>query len=50
MARKTDLGFSTVKRLWKDPYKKTNTELLEKIANALQCAVVDLFEEETNPE
>lgn len=47
LARKADLGFSTIKRLWKDPYKKTNTELLEKIADALQCSVVDLFEEES---
>lgn len=49
LARRADIGFSTVKRMWKDPFKRTNTELLEKIAKALGVSAHDLFEEVDAP-
>lgn len=45
LARETGLGFSTIKRLWKDPYKKTNTEILGKVAKVLGVPTADLIED-----
>lgn len=45
LARETGLGFSTIKRLWKDPYKKTNTEILEKVAKVLGVPTPSLIED-----
>lgn len=48
LTRKADLGFSTIKRMWRNPYKSVSTEILEKIARALGVSIHDLIEEESD--
>lgn len=50
LARKADIGFSTVKRMWKNPYQKANTEILEKIARALGVPIASLIEDVPDPD
>lgn len=45
LARDSQVGFSTIKRLWRDPYRETATSTLEKIAKALHVSIHDLIEE-----
>ena len=45
LARKSDLGFSTIKRIWKDPYKNIDLKMLEKIAKALDVSPLGLIED-----
>jgi DNA-binding Xre family transcriptional regulator len=40
-----NVGFRTIKRLWKNPYQSATTYTLEKIAKALNVRVADLLEE-----
>ena len=46
LSRKSDISFSTIKRIWRDPYKSISTEMLEKIAKTLEVSVHDLIAEE----
>lgn len=48
LARASGLGFSTVKRLWRDPYHETSTRTLEAIARALNVSSRDLIEDVPN--
>jgi transcriptional regulator with XRE-family HTH domain len=52
LSRRSDISFSTIKRIWRDPYKSVGTEMLGKIASALGVSVYDLIEEvpDTPPE
>ncbi len=45
LSRRSDISFSTIKRLWRDPYRPASTDMLEKIARTLNVAVTDLIEE-----
>ena len=45
LARESGIGFSTVKRLFRDPYRETSMGVLEKIAKALDVSIHDLIEE-----
>ncbi len=45
LARSSGLGFSTVKRLWSDPYREVTVSTLEKIAKALNVATAELIED-----
>lgn len=45
LARKADIGFSTVKRIFQDPYKEVTTTTLEKLAKALEVPTADLIED-----
>lgn len=45
LARSSGLGFSTVKRLWSDPYREVTVSTLEKIARALNLATAELIED-----
>ncbi len=45
LARVSGLGFSTVKRLWRDPYHETSTRTLESIARALNVPSSELLED-----
>ena len=46
LARAAGLHPQTVRAFWKDPYKKTNTRILGKIADALNVSLRDLLEEQ----
>ncbi len=46
LSRKSDISFSTIKRLWRDPYKPISTAILDKIATALDVSVHDLIEDD----
>ncbi|QBD82451.1 XRE family transcriptional regulator [Ktedonosporobacter rubrisoli] len=50
LARATGLGFSTIKRIFHDPYKTISLQMLEQIAKTLGVSAHDLFEEEPDPE
>ena len=45
LSRKADIGFSTVKRIFRDPYKAVSTTTLEKLAKALAVPTADLIED-----
>lgn len=45
LARASNLGFSTIQRLFRDPYREVSTTTLEKIAKALNVSIHDLIEE-----
>jgi DNA-binding Xre family transcriptional regulator len=45
LSRKADIGFSTVKRIFQDPYKEVTTTTLEKIARALEVPTSELIED-----
>lgn len=45
LSRSANLAFTTVKRIWYDPYAGVNTQTLERIAAALGVSVSDLFDE-----
>lgn len=45
LSRKADIGFSTVKRIFQDPYKEVTTTTLEKIARALEVSTSELIED-----
>lgn len=44
LSRKSNLGFSTIRRLWKNPYKHVNIDTLNRIAEALGVSPLDLIE------
>jgi len=45
LAREAKIGFSTVKRLFREPYHEISMSVLEKVAKALGVSVHDLIEE-----
>jgi DNA-binding Xre family transcriptional regulator len=45
LAREANIGFTTVKRLYRDSYRETTLAVLEKIAKALGVSIHDLIEE-----
>lgn len=45
LSRKADVGFSTVKRIFQDPYREVTTTTLEKLAKALGVPTADLIED-----
>ena len=42
---KSDVGLSTVRRLWHDPYRHVDFYVLERIAKALEVPVTALIED-----
>ncbi len=45
LARKADLNYETVHRMWQDePQRDVSIITLEKIARVLKCNVADLYE------
>jgi DNA-binding Xre family transcriptional regulator len=45
LSRKSDVGLSTVRRLWHDPRRHTDLFVLERIAKALEVPVTGLIED-----
>jgi DNA-binding Xre family transcriptional regulator len=53
LSRAADVHFTTIKRIYRDPYKEITTTTLDKVARALGVSVCDLIEElpgDTRPE
>lgn len=48
LARDAQIGFTTVKRLFRDPYHDVSISTLDKIARALGVSIHDLIEEVPN--
>jgi len=46
LAQKAGLATSTVYRLWQDPYARTDTRILDKLAKALQVDASELIKSE----
>ncbi len=44
LSRRSDVSFSTVKKLWQNPDSTANTGTLEQLAKALGVELADLFE------
>jgi transcriptional regulator with XRE-family HTH domain len=49
LARAAGLHPQTVRAFWKDPYRKTSTRVLGKIAEALNVSLAELLEEHIIP-
>ncbi len=45
LSRMADVGYSTIRRIFDDPYYSVNFATLERIAKALEVPVTDLIEE-----
>jgi len=45
LSRAADLHFTTIKRIFRDPYKEVTTTTLDKVARALGVSICDLIEE-----
>ncbi len=45
LSRKADVGLSTVRRLWHDPYRHVDFDVLERLAKALEVPVTALIED-----
>jgi DNA-binding Xre family transcriptional regulator len=45
LSRRADVGLSTVRRLWHDPYRHVDFDVLERLAKALQVPVTALIED-----
>jgi DNA-binding Xre family transcriptional regulator len=45
LSRLSDVGYSTIRRIFDDPYYSVNFTTLEKIAKALGIPATDLIEE-----
>ena len=45
LSRKSDIGLSTVRRLWHDPYRHVDFYVLERLAKALDVSVTALIED-----
>ena len=45
LSRKADVGLSTVRRLWHDPYRHVDFYVLERLARALDVPVTALIED-----
>jgi DNA-binding Xre family transcriptional regulator len=45
LSRKADVGLSTIRRLWRDPYRSVDFYVLERIAKALEVPATELIED-----
>lgn len=45
LSRKSDVGLSTVRRLWHDPYRHVDFYVLERLSKALAVPVTALIED-----
>ena len=45
LSRKADVGLSTVRRLWRDPYRHVDFDVLERLAKTLEVTVTALIED-----
>lgn len=45
LSRRADVGVSTVRRLWHDPYRHVDFGVLERIARALGVSATTLLED-----
>jgi DNA-binding Xre family transcriptional regulator len=45
LSRRSDVGYSTIRRIFDDPYYSINFSTLEKIAKALGVPAMELIEE-----
>ena len=45
LSHRTYIALSTIRAIYRDPYKSVTTETLQRIANALEVSVFDLMEE-----
>jgi DNA-binding Xre family transcriptional regulator len=45
LSRKADIGLSTVRRLWRDPYRHVDFYVLERLAKALEVPFTALIED-----
>ncbi len=45
LARESGVGFTTIKRLFRNSYRETSLTVLEKVAKALGVSIHDLIEE-----
>jgi DNA-binding Xre family transcriptional regulator len=45
LSRAADVHFSTVKRIFRDPYREVTSTTLDKVARALGVPICDLIEE-----
>jgi transcriptional regulator with XRE-family HTH domain len=45
LSRKSDVGLSTIRRLWHDPYRHVDFYVLERLAKALEVPVTAFFED-----
>jgi DNA-binding Xre family transcriptional regulator len=45
LSRSANVHFTTVKRMYKDPYKEVTTTTLDKISRALGVSICDLIEQ-----
>jgi transcriptional regulator with XRE-family HTH domain len=50
LARRADIDFKTVQRIFHNPYRDISMSTLEKIAKALETPVINLIEETPNEE
>ena len=54
LSQRSEVSFTTVKSMFRNPYRTVNTETLDRIAKALGVSVFDLMEEvsddTTNPQ
>ena len=44
LARRPDIDYKTVQRIFRDPYREITTTTLDKLATALNVPVTDLLE------
>ena len=44
LSRASDVSFTTIKKMWTQPFQGANLDTLNKIARALDVTVNDLFE------
>ncbi|HWZ18423.1 MAG TPA: helix-turn-helix transcriptional regulator [Ktedonobacteraceae bacterium] len=44
LARRADIDYKTVQRIFRDPYREITTTTLDKLATALNVPVTDLLE------
>jgi DNA-binding Xre family transcriptional regulator len=45
LSRKADVGLSTIRRLWHDPYRHVDFDVLERLGKALEVPVTALIED-----
>ena len=45
LSQRSEISFTTVKSMFRNPYKSINTETLDRLAKALNVSVFDLIEE-----
>ncbi len=45
LSRRADVGLSTIRRLWRDPYRHVDFDVLERLAKTLGVPVTALIED-----